>query len=260
MLADEKAGTPSITRVVAGLLIAGLIATSGIPIFSAISNLATGSAPTGSALTKADVSEKLRRVPLFAVTDETGRPYMSESADARSRVGYFFVSPSDADKFLDAVRQSTVQGEGGLARVRVVSLEDAIPYVLQRPRGGGKNGVPERFELVSDKVEAELADVMTDGKFQKTFKKGVPLFYVDSLGLEGKDSEGPVIPLFFEKEKLDSFLKQARDSGNPIQDEQVQIIDLLQTVRELREGANSGLKRVILFPMDSALQSLNEDG
>lgn len=253
MLADEKSSTTLVQRIVAGALVAGLVGTSLAPVILGLRQLGGGGASSGGgAISRSVVSEKLRRVPLFAVTDETGRPFMSEAGDKRTRVGYFFISPSDAERFLGVVKE-TAGDEATLARIRIVSLEDAVPFIGRRATGGGKNGVPERFEIVADEGEAGIASTMTDGKFEKSYRKGVPLFFVDTLALQGKEGDEPVIPLFFEKEKLDSFLEKARQNGSAIEDGQIQVIDLMQTVRELREGANSQLKQVVLFPMGSAM-------
>jgi len=243
-------GTSFELRLVAGALCLGLAATAVGPIVSGVRSL--NSESVVSMMPEATVGAKLRRVPLFAVTDETGRPYMSEADDGKLRTGYFFIDPNDAEIFLkNVVRKTTAtEEEGMLAVVRTVTLEEAYPYLSRGSRKSG--GIPEKFQIVRDEKQAKVANAITEGNFERAFQNGVPLFYVENLALQGKEGDDPLIPIFFEKEKLDLFLKKATDAGVTNASD-VQVIDLLQTVRELKAGINKRLSQVELFPTDKAI-------
>ncbi len=253
MAKDDSGGTALGLRLVAGVLALGLVGTALAPIVSGIRTVRNNEpVPTVSTtLNSTTVGQKLRRVPVFAVTDETGRPYMSETEDHKSRTGYFFVDPSDAELFLSRVRETVEEGEKELARVRTVTLEEAIPFI-GRKRSNGFKGVPERFQLVPDEKQTKIANDITGGKFEKTFKDGVPLFYVENLALRGKEESEVFIPVFFEKQTLDEYMKKAKDAGG-ISETPIQVIDLLQTIRELRAGQNERLRQVELYPLEKAI-------
>lgn len=243
---EKEEGTSVGLRVVAGVMAAGLVIGSLMPVFSGARLALNGDA--GSAV----VTEKLRKVPLFAVTDDTGRPFMSESPDGRRRVGYFFVTPADAESYLARVREITSPEEAASARVQPVSLDEALPFVNRK--GAARGSVPETFEIVADEGETGIARQLTGGEFERVYGKGVPLFFVDSLALTGSGLDGPVTPLFFEKEKLDEYVEQAQSNGGEdIKKEDVQIVDLMQTVREMKGGNTERLRRIVLFPMERAL-------
>lgn len=252
---NESSGTGLGLRLVAAALVAGIIATALSPLatgFQSIRNddpVAAVSSTT--TMSSTSVGEKLRRVPVFAVTDETGRPYLSESNDKKFRTGYFFMDPSDAELFLNKVRETTTDEESKLARVRTLTLEDAIPFV-GRKRPSGIKGVPEKFQLVPDEKQTKIANDITNGKFQLTFADGVPLFYVENLALRAKEQTEAFIPVFFEKQTLDEYLKKAREAGG-VPETPIQVIDLLQTIRELKAGRNERLKQVQLYPLENAI-------
>ena len=231
-------------RGVAGLLAIVLAVTSIQPIIKTL---------FGSESGQSILDIQLKNVPVFAVTDETGRPFLEETEDHSRRSGYFFLRPTDAQQYLESIKSPEMN-----AQVRAVSLTEAEKYILQKP---AKKQVPEDFTLFPDEHEARLARDITDGQFTKVFgAKAVPLFYVDRLAIEGDNDEGAFYPLFFEKEKLDKYLEglNSRGTKSGISEADVQVIELQQTIREIRAGTNPRLQRVVFMPLDESLKFVRE--
>lgn len=253
---DDKSSTGLGVRVVAGVLAAGLVVTAINPVIQGVRNLnedpvatSTSDIASDKAPASTTLVSKLQRVPLFTVTDNEDRPYLAESDDKRSRTGYFFCNPDDAELYLSRVEEKAEIAAG--ARVRIISLADAMQFLGKPLRG--KDKVPEKFQLVRDEDEARLANEMTNGQFDKTFKNGVPLFFVNNLALQNENEE-QMFPVFFERSKLELFMKKAKESGSKVADEGIEVIDLLQTVKEIRAGANERLKKVEFFSLDRAVE------
>eukprot|EP00177_Eucheuma_denticulatum_P002037 GFKZ01003646.1.p1 GENE.GFKZ01003646.1~~GFKZ01003646.1.p1 ORF type:complete len:314 (-),score=39.33 GFKZ01003646.1:634-1575(-) len=233
------------TRIGAVILVAGLVIGSFLPLAGVVQNATTDQ---GSAI----LNSQLRKVPVFTVTDATGRPYMSESDDRRLRRGFFFVQPADAQQFLEQISEDNSD-----AKVLSISLEEA--YKFLDTKSTPAKSIPERFELFPDSHELEIAQKVTDGAFEQVFgKNGVPIFYIDGLAIKEERSGQNVYPLFFAKEKLDETIDKlkVRDPNASIDVKDVQVIDLKQTIKELKSGANPRLRNVRFVPLEDALTKL----
>lgn len=244
MQTDSSGGGNLFAKVGASLLAVGLLATTLLPLTSALRNGLSDSGNTA-------VQAQLSRVPVFAVTDETGRPFLTEAPDGLSRTGYFFVKPQDAERFVTTV------GESG-ARVIAVGLDEALKYVDRRVPA---KSLPERFELFPDGSELALAQKLSDGAFERVYGKGaVPLFYLEGLAVQSDKESVPVFPLFFEKEKLDEMVASLRKSEpkSQLDVKNAEIIDLKQTIREIRAGSNPRLERVVFVPMVEASEKFKQ--
>lgn len=242
----EEASTGSIVRIVAGIMVAGLVISSILPLTGVLKNAVTDN---GSTL----VQEKLSKVPIFTVTDSTGRPYLSEENSGRLRRGFFFMQPADAEEYLQTVQKDTTD-----AKVLVIGLDNALNFVQNK--GMSAKSVPEQFELFPDGHQLKLAQELTNGKFGKTFgKTAVPVFYLDGLAVKDDTGTGTVIPLFFEKEKLDeSFTNlQKSEPSTDLQMSDVHIVDLFQTIEEIRSGGDTRFNRIVFIPLTEAIKSLN---
>lgn len=247
MKSSESGDTKIFLRIVSGAMVVGLIASSFFPLSSILRTSGTSS---GDAL----VDSKLHKVPVFTVTDKEGRPFLLESDDHLSRSGYFFIDPHDAEGYLERVKRDTED-----AKLLPVGLDEALNYVLKK--SGNAKQIPERFTLFPSERELSIAREVTDNLFDETYgENAVPLFYVD--GLAFADSSGDVTkavyPVYFEKETLDKTLSAIRKS-NPdgAKDlSEVQVLDLLQTVKEISEGNNPRLERLIFLPLEESMKAL----
>ncbi|CAN8076283.1 unnamed protein product [Agarophyton chilense] len=238
--AKKKSSTGPVVKIVGFLLIGGLLFSAAQPLIRA--------GKTSDALLDA----KLGKIPVFTVTDSTGRPFLSEADDGRLRRGFFFIQPADAEKYLEKVLEQSED-----AKVLAIGLNEAIKF-LDTPARPAKS-VPETFELFPDDHEAALADELTQGAFQRSFgENGVPVFYLDGLAIKDDLQGAPVYPLFFAKEKLDETLNELKkkDPSAVLDISDLQIVDLKQTIKEIRSNSNSKLSRVIFIPLDDSMKRL----
>lgn len=227
----DNPGTNPILRVVAGVMVVGLLATSILPLSGGFKNAFKD---TGSVL----VDQKLHRVPVFTVSDKEGRPFLVESEDHLSRKGYFFMDVADAEAYLARVKEDGTSG----AKVFPVGMDEALKFTMKRRSNGKK--VPEVFALFPSEHEVRVATDVTGGQFLSIFgEDAVPLYYADGLAfaspVSGGDSGvaggsvGAVYPLFFQKSKLDETLSGLRDkdpvAAKAIGD--IQVLSLQQTVK-----------------------------
>ncbi|CDF32139.1 unnamed protein product [Chondrus crispus] len=232
-MADDSTEVSLPIKIGALLVVAGFIITAFLPAAGVIKNALTDNGDNV-------VDYQLSKVPVFTVTDASGRPFLSETEDHRSRLGYFFIQPADAELFLNRVKN-----ENADAKVLTVGLNEAVKYLDSKPRSS--KSIPETFSLFPDEHESQIAQDITDGAFQRNFgPSGVPIFYVDGLALK-EDKEGQaIIPLFFEKEKLDETLETLKKQSPEIVIEMkdLQVIDLNQTIKEIRTGGNPKFNRI----------------
>lgn len=244
---SDNSSVSLVTRIVSIGLVAGLVLGSFSPLVGVFRN---ATSDTGDSV----LESQLGKVPVFAVTDESGRPFLSESDDHRLRRGYFFIQPRDALKYLERVQQ-----DGSNGKVLTIGLNEAVKYL---DKSGPAKSIPERYELFPDEHESEIAQTLTDGAFQRTFgSSAVPIFYVDGLGVKDSREGATVFPLFFEKEKLDETVENLKrsDPGASLDQKDVQVIDLQQTIKEIRGGVNPGLNRVVFVPLSEALQKMRSN-
>lgn len=239
--------TSPVIRVGAAVLIAGFLLGSFLPVFDALRSSDSG---TSQAL----LDSQLSRIPVFTVTDDTGRPFLTETDDHRFRRGYFFVQPADAEDFLQKVKEDNPD-----AKVLAVGLDKAAKFLFSKSTPA--KSIPETFELFPDDEQASIAQKITDGAFEKTFGKyGVPIFYVDGLAVKDDKAGTPVYPLFFEKSKLDEALSNLKknEPQSSLSETDLQVIDLSQTIKEIRAGANPRLNQVVFVPLTDSLEELKK--
>lgn len=242
---DDSSGVSLPTRIGSVIVIAGLVITTFLPLAGVFKNAVTDSGDEF-------VDYQLSKVPVFTVTDTTGRPFLAETDDHRLRQGYFFVQPADAQRYLERVKNDNTN-----AKVLAISLNEAVKFLDTKSTPA--KSIPERFDLFPDEHEVEIAQEITDGAFQKAFgPSAVPLFYVDGLGIKDSKEDATVFPLFFEKEKLDETVEtlKKKDSETTISLKDLQVIDLKQTIKEIRTGGNPKLDRVVFVPLSESLKAM----
>lgn len=244
-MTSDSSSTSLIIRIGSVVVVIGLILTTFLPLAGVFRN---GASDNGSVL----ADSLLAKVPIFTVTDQEGRPFLRETEDRRLRQGYFFVQPADAEKYLQNLAERGQEN----GKVLTIGLNEAVKYL---EKSSPATSVPERFELFPDGHEADIARTVTDGNFQKTFgDSAVPIFYIDGLGIKDSKEGETVFPLFFAKEKLDETVKNLKktDPEATIDLKDLQVIDLQQTIREIRSGSNPSLNRVVFVPLPESLKAM----
>jgi len=179
-----------------GLLV--IVAALASPTFLPLLNQGSG-----QGLSDVEISRRLRPVPLFSVTDASGKPFLNDLG--QDRIGYFFFDPKDAESFLDKVKE--VNGATIDARIFPISLDEA--YKLVKRRQGD-----DVFKLMAKEAEVIEAKRLTQERFNGT----VPLFYIDGLAFASDNGEGTAIPLFFNKEDLEATISRLKRENPQIAD------------------------------------------
>ncbi|MGK7926302.1 MAG: Tic22 family protein [Spirulina sp.] len=211
------------------------------------------------ALTEAQIIERLKTVPVFAVADENGAPLVARipnqqnpSDTDNASVAGVFINPIDAEAFINRLKQEN-PNLGDKLQIIPVSLGDI--YQLDR-RNSQQEGV--NFTYVPTNRQVELAEQLQSGDFQ-----GVPLF-VAKGGDEGgyltlQQNEEQVIPFFFEKERLEQmverFKAQQPSLANTVQ---IQAVPLEGVIQTLEQNDNAELEKIVLIPTQASLEYINE--
>jgi len=116
------------------------------PGFSRIDNILP---VFSSKFSKKNLYQKLSQVPVFAVTNATGQPYLANNSNGE-QIGLIFFSQDDALSMLKSMQKSHQALEAriyimGLDKAYRMVLSNASPSNSRKPRSGIKNG----FQVLS---------------------------------------------------------------------------------------------------------------
>jgi nickel transport protein len=216
------------------------------------------------ALTDEQVAERLRNVPVFTITDEEGSPLVTtppDSAEGAAPVAGVFISQSDAQEFLDTLREDDPELAGAV-RVVPVSLAEVYELAL-----AGQDP-DQRLEFMFIPSEEEVATAVTllqsTGEEISSFE-GVPLFVARSNtdGEEGyltiQQGNQQVIPMFFKEDDLQAMLERLQqvqpDLATTVD---IQVINLEGLINTLENSDNPELERILLIPPEESVDYIRE--
>lgn len=210
-----------------------------------------------SSTSRTQVETRLAQVPVFAVTDPQGRPYIAEKQDGR-RLGYFFLDPTQAEEFLQQTKESLGTSTPDTdVQIFPVTLQAALD--VARNAGRKTELGSDQFVILANPREIEVAKSLIGST---SSIQGVPLFFIDGLAVmdphtTGGDQE-PVIPLFFNKEDLDLLLKKATEKNQSLDFSQspVEVVELATALDEMTQGKNPRLRNVAFFPPSDGMEYL----
>ena len=166
----------------------------------------------GVALSREQVETRLSKIPVTAIVNKAGSPFMVDSERSLS-VGYFYLDPKDALLDFNVLKQ----GGATDASLTVVPLSDVyFPYVANanaKELGGSLRLRPARKEIVLANRVIQFNGGGTNNNFfglptTLDERKGqVPVFYSERVVLE--DAEGAVTyPFFLAKDDLDAAWRE----------------------------------------------------
>lgn len=197
------------------------------------------------ALTRAQVEEKLRNVPVFTITDLKGSPMLATPPGAKKPVTNVFINPRGAQSFVDGLKKARPE-MAGKVRVTTVSLVDIYRLALQP-------NAPFLCQFVPDPQEVAAArPLMPAGQ-----ALSVPLFVGRSgdknslLTIKHENQE--IVPFYFSKADLDAVLAKFSAKGLP-KGMSVQVMDLQAVLGSLTTSPDKGVARVLLIPARSAAE------
>ncbi|MEM7771361.1 MAG: Tic22 family protein [Cyanobacteria bacterium P01_E01_bin.6] len=220
------------------------------------------------ALTSEEITQQLRHVPVFTVTDETGSPLVSELSeeDDIPPVTQVFISQSDAEAFISGLGEADPELASSV-RVTPVSLARIYEVALQ-----GQDP-DSRLEFVfvpqENQVQSAVTIIQDSGEVEEPIDEfsGVPLFTARSLEAEGdgfgyltiQQGDREVVPVFFTREDLQLLLSEIAESqpdlASTLQQHVLRLEDLIYT---FETSENEDLQQIRLIPSSETLRYLQE--
>ena len=188
------------------------------------------------------LKKKLKRVPVFMVTNDGGSPFLSSTPDG-NQAALMFMFPADAQAMLKGVLRAPNGASSG-ARILATDFERAFDLAclapaesgLQDPTTGRDLTMVWQFQPHSAEQRAAQALLVQSMKAPTVPK--CPAYTVD--GLVYSKGGKQVRPVFLAKRDLDAALKKAEASGVAPASKSVVVLDLLELVNELAIGLKGG--------------------
>ncbi|MBF2090380.1 MAG: hypothetical protein IGR80_06520 [Synechococcales cyanobacterium K44_A2020_017] len=240
----------------------------GIVAGSLAGAILTGTMPA-LALTEEQVMERLRSVPVFTITDESGSPLVAAperatDGAASTPVAGVFISQDDAENFLNNLE---AQDPALAGSVQVVPVSLAEVYQLAVTSQQESAGVEFVFVPIVAEVESAVDILRTQGQDVNEFE-GVPLFIARSLEGEGgfltiesgqeataQGEQERFIPIFFQQTQIESMLARLTEAQPSLANSiEIQVINLEGLIETLQTSDNDELNRILLIPPTDSLQ------
>jgi Tic22-like family len=214
------------------------------------------------ALTPEQIVQKLGPIPVFTLTDDKGAPLVSNPPQGQKSnpISRVFLSQKDAQDFLARLKAEKPDLAKSL-QVRPLSMAEV--YELKMKSKNNPTQLDFIYIPTRKQSEAALALANAAGAKLQAFP-GTPLF----VARAGSDKEKGLltiqqgnetaIPMFFEKEQLQTFIdrfKQSQPDLSKTADIQVLLLEnILDAMQSPQKDAS--LEQLILIPNTEAIQFL----
>lgn len=209
---------------------------------------------------KKSVAEKLAQVPVFAVTNASGQPYLANMDGSGSQIGLIFFSHEDALNMLKDMQKNPGASD---ARVYIMGLDKAYEMVKSKPTPSGIRGPSGQeltmvFRFFPDSKQVKLAENLLRKMRIRQPVEGVPVFVAKGLTLR-KGAEN-VIPLFLTKEDLDAAWEKLRDSNKDLPSTaSVEVGNLLFIISQMEKGEHPGLQNLGFFAPRASVEYVTKE-
>jgi hypothetical protein len=252
-----------VAGVAGGVVVAsGDLAGAGEP-GSSVVNAGLVVVPPASAtakFSKKSVMEKLSQVPVFAVTNASGQPYLANVDGSGNQVGLLFCDHVSA---LEMLKQ--LQASPGASDARVYAMDMGKSYEMARaqptPSGiRGPNGeeLSMTFKFFPDPRQVKVAEKLLGKKrLRNQAVEGIPCFIARGLSLR-KGSEN-LQPLFLAKDDLDAAWAKLRETNKDLPEKAtVEVGNLLYIIQQMEKGEHPELANLGFFPPRASVEYVTQ--
>lgn len=209
---------------------------------------------------KKSVSEKLSQVPVFAVTNASGQPYLANMDGSGSQIGLIFFSHLDALNMLKDMQKNPGASD---ARVYIMGLDKAYEMVKAKPQPSGIRGAAGEeltmvFRFFPDSKQVKAAEGLQRKLRRRQGVEGVPVFVAKGLTLR-KGAEN-VVPLFLTKEDLDSAWSKLRDSNKDLPNHASVVVgNLLYIIQQMESDEQPELRNLGFFAPRASVEYVTKE-
>ena len=187
------------------------------------------------------VRQQLQVVPVFTLTNASGSPLVAKG-DNGAEAAPIFISQQDAQAFLDALKRGNPQVASEI-RVMPVSLGEVYHLAQQN--------LP--IQVVPDQKQVTLAQAL-----EPSYRQGTPLFAARN-GQNGgyltiDDNGQQIVPFFFEKERLEALVAQAKQQQPSLTNVVIEVATLEGFISTLESSDDADLKKILLVPSQAAIE------
>jgi hypothetical protein len=211
------------------------------------------------ALPEAQLVEKLRGVPVFAITNDKG-VFLQEGAGKDAKSGFFtrvFMSKADADRFYGTFKKSRPK-EAKIAKVTAINLSSI--YQLYVDAQAKNKNVGFVFIPVESQVKGALKLMNKPYKGNLT-DYGVPLFFV-TINQKGKIftlQRNNLTPLFFEQSQAQEWLNAVKKKDPKLAAQAtIKVNSLQSTIETLRKTESPEQKQIVLIPSRESIEIIRK--
>lgn len=209
------------------------------------------------ALPEEEVIKKLIPVPVFTITNSQGSPLLASlNNDSNTSVAGVFISKQDADNF---VQQLLSQNNPNLRDVRVTPVSLAEVYQMeQASENNPEDAVVFDYVPTQSQVQSALQVLQNNGESPDNFS-GVPLFLAtggsDNGYLTIQQGNNQIIPLFFQKEQLQTMLNRLGETQPDLAASvKIQVVNLEGVINLLETSNDQQLNQIVLIPPQESIE------
>merc|ERR1712216_982669 len=188
-----------------------------------------------SKFSKKNLSQKLSQVPVFAVTNATGQPYLANNSNGE-QIGLIFFSEEDALAMLKSMQKTHQALE---ARIYIMGLDKAYRMVTSNASPSGIQGnlgqeLKMVFRFYPDQKQIKHANTLKNFNPMENFK-GVPVFVADGLTIRRGKEE--IVPIFLTKEDLEeSWSTMCRHNPDQPLKPKILVSSLLELISKMEKN------------------------
>lgn len=210
------------------------------------------------ALPEEEIIKKLIPVPVFTITNSQGLPLLASvnNNNTTTSVAGIFISKKDADNF---VQQLLSQNNPNLRDVRVTPVSLAEIYQMeQASENNPDDAVVFDYVPTESQVESALQVLQNNGESAENFS-GVPLFLAtggsDNGYLTIQEGNNQIIPLFFQKEQLQTMLNRLGETQPDLAASvKIQVVNLQGVINLLETSNDQQLNQIVLIPPQESIE------